>query len=65
MSSGIFLTKGENIPEIMILDDAGVAKRWRTMGGGGAYFAKRLDEQLVTRGGIFKNDEERVGQNIG
>ena len=42
-----------------------LTKDERAMGDGGAYFAKRLDEQLVTRGGIFKNDEARVGQNIG
>ena len=65
MGSGIFLTEGENIPAILILDGPGVDKRWRATGGGGAYFAKRLDEQLVTRGGTFKYDEERVGQNIG
>ena len=43
----------------------GADKRWRTTGGGGAYFAKRLDEQLVTRGGTFKYGETRAGETIG
>ena len=65
MGSGIFLTDGGNIPAILILDDAGVDKRWRTTGGGGAYFAKRLAGQLVTRGGTFKYDETRPRETIG
>ena len=65
MGSGIFLTEGENISAILILDDAGADKRWRTKGGGGAYFAKRLDGQLVTKGGTFKYDETRARETIG